>query len=321
MSENFAPLSISQEAVAEAKAFNKEMTEQLRALPDPWSFPPTVTRERRLQGLGAFPIPTYSEQAEDLEIEGQHGSIPLRLFKADKNSSKGVIIHFHGGGFVFGSASFQDPYLENMANNTGLDVVSVEYRLAPEHPFPQGPDDCEAACHWVLNEGASQYGWDAFALTGESAGATLALTTAVRLRDKHGMIPFKALVLLSGWYDIGLTPSARLWGEEVLFPTTRDLQMFGRHFLLGEENAEEPAVSPLYARLEGLPPTLLSVGTEDPLLDDTCFLASRLKSAEVETSLEVYPHGCHVFQSFDLALAKLSTQRIDSFFRTKFGST
>ncbi|QUS57046.1 alpha/beta hydrolase [Pseudovibrio brasiliensis] len=321
MAENFAPLSISQEAAAEAKAFNKEMTEQLRALPDQWSFPPSVTRERRLQGLGAFPIPTYSENAEELEIEGPHGPISLRLFRADENSSKGVIVHFHGGGFVFGSAAFQDPYLEEMAKNTGLDVVSVEYRLAPECPFPQGPDDCEAACHWILNEGASRFGWSSFGLTGESAGATLALITALRLRDKHGMVPFKALVLIAGWYDIGLTPSARLWGNEVLFPTTRDMRMFGKHFLMGEENPEDPQISPLYARLEGMPPTLLSVGTEDPLLDDTCFLASRLKSAGVDASLEVYPHGCHVFQSFDLALAKLSTQRIDSFFRTKFGST
>lgn len=321
MAENFAPVSISQEALGEAKAFNKEMTEQLRALPDPWSFPPSVTRDRRLEGLGAFPIPTFSENAEDLEIEGPHGPIPLRLFRADANSTRGVIIHFHGGGFVFGSAAFQDPYLEGMAKSTGLDVISVEYRLAPEHPFPQGPDDCEAACHWVLNEGSSQYGWNDFALTGESAGASLALTSALRLRDNHGMIPFKAMVLTAGWYDLGLTPSARLWGEDLLFPTTRDLQMYVRHYLLGEEKPEAPEISPLYARLDGLPPTLLSVGTEDPLQDDTCFLASRLKSAEVNTSLEVYPHGCHVFQSFDIALAKLSTQRIDSFFRTEFGST
>ncbi len=321
MAENFVPVSISQEALAEAKAFNKEMTEQLRALPDPWSFPPSVTRDRRLEGLGAFPIPKYSENAEELEIEGPNGPIPLRLFKADDNPTKGVIIHFHGGGFVFGSAAFQDPYLEGMAKNTGLDVISVEYRLAPEHPFPQGPDDCEAACHWVMNEGSSQYGWSDFALTGESAGASLALTSALRLRDKHGMIPFKAMVLTAGWYDLGLTPCARSWGESLLFPTTRDLQMYVRHYLLGEEHPQAPEISPLYARLEGLPPTLLSVGTADPLQDDTYFLASRLKSAEVDTSLEVYPHGCHVFQSFDIALAKLSTQRIDSFFRTKFGST
>ncbi|SDQ84420.1 Acetyl esterase/lipase [Pseudovibrio sp. Tun.PSC04-5.I4] len=321
MVENFAPQSISQEIASEAKAFNKELTEQLRALPDPWSFPPSVTRERRLQGIGAIPIPTYSENAIELEAQGPHGSIPMRLFRAKNNSNGGVFIHFHGGGFVFGAASFQDPLLEAYANSSGLDILSVDYRLAPEHPYPQGPDDCEAACHWALNQGASTYGWNSFALGGESAGATLALSSALRLRDKHGMVPFKALVLTAGWYDIALTPSARLWGEEMLFPTTRDLKMFARHFLLGEEDPRDPQISPLYARLEGMPPTLLSVGTEDPLLDDTIFLASRLKYAGVETSLEVYPHGCHVFQSFDLALAKLSNQRIDNFLRTKFGST
>ncbi|KZL18931.1 Acetyl esterase [Pseudovibrio axinellae] len=321
MDENFAPVSISQEVATEAKAFNIEMTEQLRALPDPWSFPPAVTRERRLQGMGAFPLPTYSQNAQDLQIEGPHGSIQLRYFQADENSSKGVIAHFHGGGFVFGSASFQDPYLEAMSKNTGLDVISVDYRLAPEHPFPQGPDDCEAACRWLLNEGANTYGWNNFALAGESAGATLALGTALRLRDKHGLTPFKAMALTAGWYDIGLTPSARLWGEALLFPTTRDLKIYARHFLLGEESTYDPNVSPIYARLDGMPATFLSVGTEDPLLDDTCFIASRLKNVGVETSLEVYPHGCHMFQSFDLALAKLNTQRIDNFFRTKFGST
>ncbi len=321
MIENFAPISVSQEAEAEAKALNKEITEQLKALPDTWSFPPSVTRERRLQGLGAFPIPVYSENATEFEIDGPHGPIGLRLFKADDNSSKGVVIHFHGGGFVFGAANTQDPYLERIAKNAGLDVISVEYRLAPEHPFPQGPDDCEAACHWIVNEGAKQFGWESFALAGESAGATLALGTALRLRDKHGMIPFKAMVLVAGWFDLGLSPSARLWGEDELFPTTRDLQMFARHYLAGEEDMCDPQVSPLYARLDGMPPTLLSVGSKDPLLDDTYFLASRLQSAGVEATLEVYPHGCHVFQSFDLALANLSNQRIDSFLKMKFGRT
>lgn len=318
MSDVADVMCVDQTALEEAVAFNKDLTERLRALPDAWSFPPSVTRERRLQGYGAFPIPTYSERAQEIEIDGPAGPLTLRRFPSQSGASSHVIFHMHGGGFVFGSASEQDPRLDKLAQTLDVDVVSIEYRLAPEHPYPAGLEDCVSACLWGISEGAKTYGWSDFAVTGDSAGAGLAVLTALRLRDDHGMMPFKAMVLVGGWLDLSLTPSARLWGDAFLFPSTRDLKMFVRHYLASEEDPQDPCLSPLYARLDGLPPTLLSVGTDDPLIEDSLFFASRLKSVGSQSFLQVYPHGCHVFQGFDLALANLSNQRINEFLNTNF---
>ncbi|MTI18818.1 alpha/beta hydrolase [Rhodobacteraceae bacterium RKSG542] len=306
-------VKVDRQHVDEARSFNEELMERFAALPDPWSFPLPVTRERRLQGLGAFPIPQYSQVAKDLEIDGSGGPLGLRLLRAPSGKPQGVLLYIHGGGFVYGSSSYQDPRLEEIARNTNMDVVSVDYRLAPEHPYPCAPDDCEAAALWLIGEGAERYGWEAFCIAGESAGANLAVVTMLRLRDKHSASPFCAAVLAAGFFDLNLTPSARNWGDKRLLLNTRDLDLFSRHYLLMGQDKQSPDASPLYADLSGLPCTLFSVGTQDPLIDDSLFMAARLRLAGGEVYVEIYEEGCHVFQSFDLALAKISRERIDTF--------
>ncbi|MDX5593198.1 alpha/beta hydrolase [Pseudovibrio sp. SPO723] len=291
----------------------------MTALPDQWSFPPSVSRERRLQGLGAFPAPQMSPTAIMLSINGPKAPIPLRLFKAPSGNPQGVLLHIHGGGFVFGSCAHQDPYLEALAASADIDIVSVEYRLAPEYPFPAGLEDCEAAALWITGEGAKQHQWQKILIGGESAGANLALATMIRLRDSHKKAPFEGAILSAGFYDLNLTPSARNWGTRPLLLNTRDLELFAKHYVLRGPDKTHPEVSPLYAKLHDLPPTIVTVGTEDPLLDDSLFLAARLQATNCEVHVEIYPNGCHVFQSFDLGLAKLSGESIDTFIKDRLG--
>ncbi len=306
----FAENEISKETLE----FNAEITAKLNALPDQWSFTPAESRERRAQGLGAFPPPPLNPNAESWVIDGPHGPIPLRVIKPENKKTHGVYMHIHGGGWTFGSAHFQDPRLQNLANHTGLTAISVDYKLAPEHPYPQAPDECEAAALWILQEGAEKLGGVAnFAIGGESAGAHLTATTLLRLREKPGLRSFNAAVFTSGAFDLRLTPSARNWGEEKLILNTRDLTIFINNYLGENQDPSNPDISPLLADLTGLPPAHFVVGTRDPLLDDTLFMSARWRAAGNVTEAEIYPGGCHVFQSFPLKITELSDASVYRF--------
>jgi acetyl esterase/lipase len=305
----------------ETTALNAEIVAKLNALADPWSVEPAVIRDLRARGLGPFgPVPKC-ERAETIAIDGPHGPIPLRIIQPVSGPTRGVYLHIHGGGWVFGAADQQDPRLERIANSCGFAVVSVEYRLAPEHPYPKGPDDCEAAALWLEKSAPTLFGTMALTIGGESAGAHLAVVTMLRLRDKHRLLPFAGANLTAGVFDLGLTPSAKAFGLERLILSTRDIEMFVRHFLVRGGSVLDPDISPLYADLRGLPSALLSVGTRDALLDDSLFMAARWTAAGNHAELAVYPGGAHVFQQFPSAMAEASLDRIDRFLMESAGCT
>ncbi|MBA5779143.1 alpha/beta hydrolase [Stappia sp. F7233] len=313
-------LFLDEAVSAETQAFNRDLAGRLGALPDQWSFPPAVIRERRAQGLGPFPMPEKSPYAETIHISGPHGDIPLRLFVPAARRPAGAYLHIHGGGWTLGSAENQDPRLEEIVERTGLAVLSVDYRLAPEHPYPQGPDDCEAAALWLVSEGAKRLNVLRFAIGGDSAGANLAAATLIRMRDRHLGMPFQAAIFECGCFDLSLTPSARSWGSEKLVLNTRDITMFVRHYLAHGHDAYQPDISPLYADLRGLPPAHFAVGTRDPLLDDTLFMAARWQAAGNQCELAVYPGGCHVFQQFALGISRAANEAADAFLSTHAAS-
>lgn len=141
-------------------------------------------------------------------------------------------------------------------------MVSVDYRLAPEHPFPAGPDDCEAATGWLVQHAAAEFGTERLLIGGESAGAHLAVLTLLRLRDRHGITgAFRAAQLLFGPYDLSMTPSQRLFGSRRLLSNTDSLRRTYELFTpgMGAEQRRAPEVSPLFADLTGLPPARMVV--------------------------------------------------------------
>jgi acetyl esterase/lipase len=218
-----------------------------------------------------------------------------------------VYLHLHGGGWTLGDADMQDPALWDVVTATGLAAVSVGYRLAPEHPFPAGPDDCEDAARWLVERGAAELGAPpVLAIGGESAGAHLAALTLLRLRDRHGMGgAFRAANLVFGVFDLGMTPSQRRWGGKLIL-SPELLRFFGDAFVPGIdlEARRAPDVSPLHADLHGLPPALFVVGTADPLLDDSLFMAARWSAAGNHAELRVWAEGCHGFTAFPIAAGR-----------------
>lgn len=310
---HFLPSALFDDASisAETRAINKAIVDKLTSLPDQWSFAPAIVRQRRKDGNGPFPMAPKSTRAIVESIAGISTDIGLRIIAP--SSPRGVYLHIHGGGWVLGATDEQDPRLERIADNCNLAVVSVDYRLAPEHPYPAAADDCEAAALWLMREAARRFGCSALYIGGESAGAHLSVLTLLRLRDRHNATPFKAANLTAGCYDLGLTPSARNWGSEKLILNTRDIQKFVEHFVPEGHDARAPDISPLYANLQGLPPALFSVGTKDPLLDDSLFMAARWQAAGNQCDLAVFPGGAHVFVAFAGKLAAQSLAHMDAF--------
>ena len=263
-----------------------------------WEVGAQTVRDARASGQGVFPAPVKSERAKWIEIDGPAGKVKLRVVAPEK--SRGVYLHVHGGGHVLGAADQQDRLLERIADGANLTAISVEYRLAPEHPYPAGPDDCEAAALWVADN-LRDFGGDKLAIGGESAGAHLSAMTILRLRDKHGRTPFNAANLVFGVFDLGLSPSARKFGNsERLVLRTMDIEQFGNAFLPNttDEQKRAPDLSPLFADLRGLCPGFFTIGTRDALLDDSLFMHTRWVAAGNKGQLDIYPGACHGFIAF-----------------------
>lgn len=301
----------------ETRAFVEELERTLADLPPIHTLPPEVTRQAREEGRGIWGPIELVEEARTITIPGPGGDLPLRVF-IPPEGARGVYLHLHGGGWVLGRAHHQDPRNWEIARTLRLAVVSVDYRLAPEHPYPAAPDDCEAAALWVLANGKREFGSDVLLIGGESAGAHLSVVTLLRLRDRHGYRGARAANLVYGVYDLRLTPSAATWGERPLVLTTPTMRWFADHFV-PQEARTDPDVSPLFADLSGMPPALFTVGTLDPLLDDSLFMYARWVAAGNEAELAVYPGGVHGFNLFPTALARRANGRIDAFLADRLG--
>ncbi|MEP9352387.1 alpha/beta hydrolase [Xanthobacter sp. KR7-65] len=303
----------SEAAVApDTRMVNDAIIRALSAIPDRWATPLPEIRASRLAGKGVFPLPPESPRARDETIPGPRGPVPVRIYMPD-GAARGVYLHIHGGGWTLGSARENESMLDRIAAVCGLAVVSVDYALAPEQPYPAAPDDCEAAALWLVREGRDRFGTERFAIGGESGGATLSVATLLRLRDRHLMSPFSAAVLTAGCYDLRLTPSARNWGDLPLVLNTHDITFFVNNYLRLQGRADDPDVSPLLASLKGMPKALFTVGTRDALLDDTLFMANAWLAAGNGAEMDVYPGGCHVFIGFVGTIADQALKRINGF--------
>jgi acetyl esterase/lipase len=266
-----------------------------------------------LFGLVALDFP------ETGEIPGPAGPIPIRVLRPDRVD--GVYLHFHGGGMTLGSAAAMDGRNWPLAQEGHVAIVSVDYRLAPEHPYPAGPEDCEAAASWLVQYARAEFGTDRLVVGGESAGAYFSILTMIRLRDRLGRRPpFLGVDLCYGGYDLGGTPSTVQQIGKVPYATGDDVNR--RHYLpgLSREESRRPAISPLWADLHDLPPCLLTVGTADWLLDDSLFLAARLQAADNEVELAVYPEGPHGIEGSPTAMGRIARERIYAFIRSRVQS-
>lgn len=302
----------------ELEGYRAEAREMLRFLPEmnePTSETDPVARAQiqRKAFREMAPVPA-SDRAEAMTIPGPAGDVPVRVFRPE-GKARGLYLHLHGGGWILGDAQMGDPMNADLATRHGLAVVSVDYRLAPEHPYPAGPDDCEAAAAWLLEKGPSDFGADRLFIGGESAGGHLALVTGLRVRDRLKAGPqLLGLNLVFGWYDVNGTPSQFGNGDHPDMLTPEGLRFMVDCFTPGmsEDERRRPDISPLHADLDGLPSCLVSVGGFDHLRDDSLFLAPRLAATGNEVELQVYPDSPHGYQALPTKMAAASTLRTNA---------
>jgi len=230
-----------------------------------------------------------------------------------------TILYFHGGVYVIGSAAQTVPLVSDLARRAHAKAVTVDYRLAPEHPYPAAVDDARAAYEGLLARGVDA---GQIALAGESAGAGLAVATLLALRDAGTPLPSSAF-LMSPYADLTLSGKTLLENQAIDPVLTPEGLRLRVPDYVGRADASDPQISPVFGDLSGLPPLLIQVGSHEILLSDALRLAGRAAIDEVPVTLEVTPGVPHVFQGFAAVLDEgdAALDRASTFLKTQFAAT
>jgi len=204
-----------------------------------------------------------------------------------------VLMYLHGGGYTLGSIATHRKLVGHLAKSIGCRALSLDYRLAPEHPFPAAIDDATAGFRWLIDQGIAS---GHVVIAGDSAGGGLTVATMLNLRDTGRPLP-AAAVLLSPWTDLEGTGESMTSRRDVdVFIDPGDLTSEVARYT-GGRDPRDPLISAIYADLTGLPPLLIHVGDHEVLLDDSTRLCDVAKNAGVEVSIEIWPEMLHVFQA------------------------
>jgi acetyl esterase len=269
----------------------------------------------QLRAISEPPQPDPELTPEDIIIDGPEGDLRLHVFVPD-GPLAAVLVYIHGGGHITNGPGEDEALNDRTARTCQVAVVSPDYRLAPESTILKQVEECVAAARWVASESAERFGTETMLLGGLSGGANLAANTLLRLRDR-GEPAFEriaGMLLDSGPYDISKTPSQRAATDEI--PVLPRTLLYGVYEVasgdIEGEARRDPELSPLYADLGGLPPALFTVGTVDPLLDDSRFMAARWQSAGNQADLDVWPEGPHTFSNLSVPLSEPAFQRTAS---------
>jgi epsilon-lactone hydrolase len=272
---------------------NTEQRENLDAVLRQSAFPvgSNVNEQRRLLRdlISAQPLP-----ADVTVTAAALGGVPTAEITVDGIEPRHVVLYFHGGVYVMGDAFLAADLASQVGRRTHAKVISVDYRLAPENPYPAAVDDALAAYEALLHNGIAP---SDIAFAGESAGGGLAIATLVNARD-HGLPLPAAAFVMSPYADLtlgGTTMETRrevdpLLSRELLQPRVTDYAS-GQDTALG-------LISPVFADLSGLPPLIIQAGTHEVLLDDAIRLARQAATADVEVTLDITPRVPHVFQAY-----------------------
>jgi epsilon-lactone hydrolase len=270
-----------------------EQRENLDAILRQGAFPPDsdVNEQRRLfkELLSAQPLP-----ADITVTAGELGGVPTAEIAVDGIEPRHVVLYFHGGVYAIGEAGLAADLASQVGRRTAAKVISVDYRLAPEHPYPAAVDDALAAYEALLDDGIAP---SDIAFAGESAGGGLAIATLVNARD-HGLPLPAAAFVMSPMTDLtlaGTTMETRRAADPLLSPEA--LQARIADYTAGQD-AALGLISPLFADLSGLPPLIVQAGSHEVLLDDAVRLAQQAATADVEVILDITPGVPHVFQAY-----------------------
>jgi acetyl esterase len=291
--------------------------------PDLADLPPDAARELYRQILAAADVSPADVIATDQEIDGPGGKLRVRIYRPRRESAQGVVVYYHGGGFVLGDLDGYDNVCRRLCDDSGAAVVSVDYRLAPEHPFPAAIEDAWAALQWVASQVGTIASSEArVAVAGDSAGALLAAVMCILSRDRSGpAIAFQALVYPPAAAGArGDFPSRALHASGPTL-TARAIDYFNRHYF-GDEPPSDPRAAPLFAEdLSGLPPALVQIAAYDPLRDEALAYGQRLLEAGNDVMVVEYHGLAHGFISMGGAVraARLAQQQLADALRGALG--
>jgi len=226
-----------------------------------------------------------------------------------------ALLYLHGGGFVFGITPPHFQMGAYLAKKMGMRILMVNYRVAPDYPFPAALDDCVTAYRWLLKQGISARN---IVVAGDSAGGNLTITSLMKLRDDGDPLPAAAACL---------SPATDLTNKDNQHPEFKDPLLppkatrFYTKSYVGHNDARDPLISPVFGNLRGLPPLLVHVGEDEILRDDAVRIASLAKSAGVDVRLEIYPRMWHVWQiNLTLPQAIQSLDDIAQFLKAHLGT-
>lgn len=272
------------------------------------------------EGMMNVDLPDVEKRVEVTQdgVKGTYleiGDVPaLMLTPADAPADR-VILHCHGGGYVSGKLLQARVLAMQITKYTGLKVLTFAYRLAPEHPHPAALEDAMACWAYLLNQGYAP--WQ-IALAGESAGGNLCVTLALQLLAHKEILP-SALFLMSPWVD--LTQSGESYQRLKNLDATLDgevLMRSGQDYA-GDRPLNDPMISPVFASFQGFPPTMIHVGMEEILLNDSELLHAALLRDGVDSTLVKWAGMCHVFQGFGFPESRASLKGGAVFLRRKLG--
>jgi acetyl esterase len=281
--------------MADLHANLRPYVERANASPPAWDLPLELLRAApELENPEIWGLPDEVDEVVDLLIPGPEGKLRVRVYRPRSTELLPVVLWFHGGGWVVGTIESHDPLCRALANRTPCVVVSVDYRLAPEAPFPAGLDDAWAATQWVAEE-TLELGADPsrIVVAGDSAGGNLAAAVALRARDAGLPLALQALVYPVIDFDFESESYLRL--AEGLNLTRAKMQWYWELYLGGADGLQ-PEASPLRAPdLAGVAPALVQVAEHDPLLSEGEAYAARLEEAGVPVTLTRYDGVIHGF--------------------------
>jgi acetyl esterase len=271
----------------------------------------------QFRDMAQYPAPDPEGMVQDIAIDGPNGDIPLRLYTPGDAGPHPILVFFHGGGFVLGDLDTHENICQTLSNRGNLLVVAVDYRLAPEHPFPKPLQDAYEATKWV-QENADTFGGDPdhLAISGSSAGGNLAAAVSLLARDRD-CPPIDHQILLYPYLNASGTmfewPSHEENDGHII--DLDGLDWSANHYIQDEIHLRNQYASPILAHdVAGLPRTTIVTAGFDPLRDEGQEFAQRLSESGVETSNLHYPGMSHMFLSF-LGMVNKADEAIDEILR------
>jgi len=263
-------------------------------------------RSRQEKSTGFFKIPK-DVIVTNLNVDG----VPAELLDVE-SSKKGIILYLHGGAFALGSVKVHREFLTRLVKACQIKVLAIDYRLAPEHPFPAALEDSLTAYHWLISQGYDPLN---IVIAGDSAGGGLVIGTLISLRDHKIPLPVCA-VCISPWLNLSYTcENNNNNNDPILNPAI--LRIFSSYYA-GHTDATNPLISPIFANLLGLPPMLIQVGTNEILLDEVRQFHEKALLAGIDIVLDCWQGLFHVFQIIPvIPETKLSIEKIGKFIVNK----